>query len=155
MADLHMQHQLQQPNAIETQHYQPSPIEATEASLLTTTTGSGESDSQTTKLPQNDQHTSVPTEATTAPLLVPEKAASRLEGWPTSPKPVHSPLWMIIWNGIFDLLLFACATAFLAFAVIVSLYDRASTVENPRTTSMLLNATKYVSFWPLVAVYTS
>jgi hypothetical protein len=62
---------------------------------------------------------------------------------------------MIIWNGIFDLLLFACAIAFLAFAVIVSLYDRASTLEHPRTTSMLLNATKYVSSWPLVAVYTS
>jgi hypothetical protein len=82
----------------------------------------------------------IPIEGKETPLL-------RLEGWPTSPNRVHSSLWMTIWDGIFDLLLFACAVAFLAFAAIVSLHDEAPTLDNPRTTSMLLNAIKYVSEW--------
>lgn len=52
---------------------------------------------------------------------------------------------MIIWNATFDLLLFACSVAFLAFAAIVSYYNQAPTAENPRTTEVLLNGSQYVS----------
>lgn len=68
-----------------------------------------------------------------------------LKGWPNSPKAIKSSWWMVLWDGIFDLLLFACAVAFLFFAVAVSRYDQVATAENPKTTELLLNATKYVS----------
>jgi hypothetical protein len=83
--------------------------------------------------------------ATAVPLLDIEKAIPTIRDWPTSPKAVqHSP-WLVRSNLLFDILLFACAVAFLAFALIVAHYDKASTANNPRATTMLLNATKYVS----------
>lgn len=82
---------------------------------------------------------------TAAPLLATEKHTTAIQGWPTTPRRIRSPWWIIVWNVVFDLILFACAVAFLAFAGIVSHYDQASTAENPRTTAMLLNATRYVS----------
>ena len=82
---------------------------------------------------------------TAAPLLATEKHTTAIQGWPTAPRRIQSPWWIIVWNVLFDLILFACAVAFLAFAGIVSHYDQASTAENPRTTAMLLNATRYVS----------
>jgi hypothetical protein len=82
---------------------------------------------------------------TAAPLLATNKNTTAIQSWPTAPRRIRSPWWIIVWNVVFDLLLFACAVAFLAFAGIVSHYDQASTAENPRTTAMLLNATRYVS----------
>jgi hypothetical protein len=91
------------------------------------------------------QHAPKPTDATAAPLMDTEKAVPTLRGWPTSPKAVqHSP-WVALSSIALDILLFACAVAVLAFASVVSSYDKASTADNPRTTRMLLNATKYVS----------
>lgn len=95
--------------------------------------------------PKAQQHTPHSTEPPLSPLLAIEKAARVLKDWPTSPKVIRSSIWIAVSNGIFDLLLFGCAVSFLVFASFVSHYDQASTVANPRTTNMLLNATKYVS----------
>ena len=136
----------QQPRShtAEAQQYQPSPIEETLPDFLTTIDEPREHRTQGEATAQTHQYAYKPAEATAAPLLDAEKVAMPLKGWPASPKTVRSSLWMFVWNGIFDLLLFTCAVAFLAFASIVSQYDQASTVENPRTTGMLINATKYV-----------
>lgn len=125
-------------------HNPQAPERRTYAPISTMTTppfpmASSEQDSSTANARQHG------TEATAAPLLNAEKLLSAPQGWPTSPKRIRSPWWIIVWNGMFDLTLFTCAVAFLAFAGIVSHYDQASTAENPRTVAMLLNATKYVN----------
>ena len=93
----------------------------------------------------SEQQTHAASLVTTAPLLATEKYTTAIQDWPTSPRRIRSPWWIIVWDIIFDLTLLACAVAFLAFAGIVSHYDQASTIDNPRTTAMLLNATRYVS----------
>jgi hypothetical protein len=85
------------------------------------------------------------TETPTKHLLATEKPAPALRGWPDAPRAIRSPWWVTAWDILFDLTLFACAVALLVFAVVVELHDGAPTSENPRTTQMLLNATKYVS----------
>lgn len=67
-----------------------------------------------------------------------------LPGWPSSPKPIHTPIYVKALNGVFDVLLLACSAAFLAFAIVVNLHDRVPTAEHPRLTTALLRATKYV-----------
>jgi hypothetical protein len=62
----------------------------------------------------------------------------------SSPKPIGTPIYIKILNRVFDFLLLAGSTAFLAFALIVSIHDQDSTTENPRLTRGLLNATQYV-----------
>lgn len=89
------------------------------------------------------------TETPTKHLLATEKPAPALRGWPDAPRAIRSPWWVTAWDILFDLTLFACAVALLVFAVVVELLDGAPTSENPRTTQMLLNATKYVSTWLL------
>jgi hypothetical protein len=78
------------------------------------------------------------------PLLHQEHLSKTISGWPTTPKPIRTPVYIKILNGIFDVLLLACSVAFLAFALIVSIHDQASTVDKPRLTKTLLDATKYV-----------
>ena len=52
---------------------------------------------------------------------------------------------MVICEGVFDFVLFACAATFFAFAVSVAYFDQVPTAENPKRTKLLLNATEYVS----------
>jgi hypothetical protein len=73
-----------------------------------------------------------------------EKSTRTLVGWPSSPKPIKTPIYISVLNGLFDILLLACSIAFLAFALIVNIHDQHPTAENPRLTTALLNATKYV-----------
>jgi hypothetical protein len=99
---------------------------------------------------KNKQHTSTRTDATAAPLLDNDKPISALErDWPKSPKAIRHSLWVGAWNFALDILLLACAVAFLAFAAIVSHYDKVPIDENPQMTRTLLNASKYVgrSIW--------
>lgn len=85
------------------------------------------------------------TDATAAPLLDDHKATSALErAWPKSPKAIRPSPWEGAWNFALDFLLLASAVAFLAFAAIVSHYDKVSTADIPKMTRMLLDATKYV-----------
>lgn len=65
-------------------------------------------------------------------------------GWPTSSNRNRSILSMALIIG-FDLFLLACSSAFFAFALVVYFLDQAPTTEHPRTTEILMNATKYVS----------
>lgn len=78
------------------------------------------------------------------PLLYQEKPSKTLPGWPTEPKPIKIPFYLQVLNGVFDVLLLTCSIAFLTFALVVSVYDQASTTEYPRLTTALVNATKYV-----------
>lgn len=64
--------------------------------------------------------------------------------WPSSPKPITTPIYVKTLNGSFDVLLLACSAAFLAFAIVVNLHDRVPTADYPRLTTTLLRATKYV-----------
>jgi hypothetical protein len=85
-----------------------------------------------------------PTEATTVPLLRRDKTVNTVPDWPTAPKRVRKPSFLVIWNTVFDLVLFASACAFLAFAAIVGHYDQAPTAEHPLAKERLQNAIKYV-----------
>jgi hypothetical protein len=78
------------------------------------------------------------------PLLDHEKPLTILSGWPTSPKPIKTGIYIKLLNGVFDVLLLTCSAAFLAFALIVSIYDQTPTADNPRLTKTLIDATKYV-----------
>jgi hypothetical protein len=127
----------QQTHKVKVPLHQPSPIEATGTLLLTEMDEHQERSFQTAIQQRSLEYSSSHVEATA--LLGLEKVA-----WPNSPKAIRSPLWMILWDVLFDLALFSCAVAFLAFAVVVNLYDQASTRENARTTNMLLDAIKYV-----------
>jgi hypothetical protein len=77
-------------------------------------------------------------------LLHREKQSKMLPGWPSSPKPIKTPIYIKVLNTMFDVLLFTCSVAFLVFALLVNVHDQDSTAENPRLTTTLLNATKYV-----------
>lgn len=92
-------------------------------------------------------HWSDPTikNATTGLLTDTDKATTVIQGWPNSPKQIKSSWWIILSIAVFDLILFTCAVAFLAFAAIVSYYNQTPTIEIPQTTEMLISATKYVS----------
>jgi hypothetical protein len=78
------------------------------------------------------------------PLLHQEHLSKTLPGWPTTPKPIRTPVYIKLLNGVFDILLLTCSAAFLAFALIVNIHDQASTADNARLTKTLLDATKYV-----------
>ena len=80
-------------------------------------------------------------DAPAQPLLPSKNIAETPSGWPTSPKRIKTSNFINFLNGVFDILLLACSIAFLTFALVVNRFDQASTVENPRTTRMLLNAT--------------
>ena len=79
-----------------------------------------------------------------APLLHQKKPSETLPGWPTSPRPIKTAVYVQVYNGVFEALLLLCSIAFLAFALIVNAYDQSSTTEYPRLTKALINATKYV-----------
>jgi hypothetical protein len=79
-------------------------------------------------------------------LLHREKSTRTLVGWPSSPSPIKTPIYIIVLNGLFDILLLACSIAFLAFALVVNIHDQHPTAENQRLTTALLNATKYVLY---------
>lgn len=119
--------------------------QATGASLHPTTDEPGEHDTRETRTTQRHQQTPILSETTKTPLLDSVKTLAVPEDWPITPKPIRSSWWITIMNGTLDLSLLACAVAFLAFAAIVSQYNQTPTAKNPRTTSMLLDATKYVS----------
>ncbi|KAF2123504.1 hypothetical protein P153DRAFT_413440, partial [Dothidotthia symphoricarpi CBS 119687] len=78
-----------------------------------------------------------------AGFLLHREKPSTLPDWPSSPKPINTPIYVKALNGLFDVLLFACSAAFLAFAIVVKLHDRVPTAEYPRLTTTLLRATKY------------
>lgn len=75
-----------------------------------------------------------------------DKATHKPRHWPSSPRRVRSSILAILSNAVFDFALLAFSAAFLAFALIVNSYDQAPTVEIPRATRMLDNATKYVCY---------
>jgi hypothetical protein len=85
-------------------------------------------------------HNDIPVET----LVFRDKSPKTLFGWPSSPKPIRTPIYIKILSRVFDFLLLAGSTAFLSFALIVSIHDQDSTAENPRLTKGLLNATQYV-----------
>jgi hypothetical protein len=82
--------------------------------------------------------------STATPLLDTDKPAHVPDAWPTSPRRVKSSLVSVILDIIFDIILFAWSAVFLAFALVVNHYDQAPTVDHPKATRMLENATKYV-----------
>jgi hypothetical protein len=86
------------------------------------------------------RHDDTPAES----LLHRDKPPNMFPGWPSSPKPIKTPIYIKVLNTMFDVLLFNCSAAFLAFALVVNVHDQDSTAENPRLTRALLNATKYV-----------
>lgn len=75
-------------------------------------------------------------------LLVGDKVRKGPKGWPTTPKPVRTSWFLVIRSTLFDILLFAHAVAFLAFASFFSCYDQAPIAEHPRAAEMLQSATK-------------
>jgi hypothetical protein len=79
----------------------------------------------------------------TAPLHR-EKTSRMIAGWPYPPKPITTPIYVKFLNGVFDVLLFACSIAFLAFAIAVNIHDQDPVAGYPRLTTTLLRATKYV-----------
>lgn len=79
----------------------------------------------------------------TAPLHR-EKTSRMIAGWPSSPKPIATPIYVKVLNGFFDVLLSACSIAFLAFAIAVNIHDQDPVAGYPRLTTTLLSATKYV-----------
>ncbi|KAH6639100.1 hypothetical protein C7974DRAFT_469702 [Boeremia exigua] len=83
------------------------------------------------------------TDTTATPLLSTEKTGAMLKGWSRSPEMVSTSTVMVICEGVFDFVLFACAAAFFAFAVSVAYFDQVPTAENPKRTKLLLNATEY------------
>ena len=117
--------------------------EVTAAASLTTAAAPGLAGAQEARKSRQRKHVSISSAGTTAPLL--EDLEVTPKGWPTAPKVIRPSWWVIVCESTFDLLLLSCGVAFLAFAATVSHYDQASTLENPRTTRLLLSATKYVS----------
>jgi hypothetical protein len=63
-----------------------------------------------------------------------EKNLETLTGWPSLPKSIKTPVYIRMFNGIFDILLLACSAAFFAFALIVMIHNHDSTAEYPRLT---------------------
>jgi hypothetical protein len=82
--------------------------------------------------------------STTTPLIDASDLGPVPQGWPKSPNRIRTTPAAILFNVIFDILLLACAGAFLVFAQIVIYHDQARTSEKVRATSMLRSATKYV-----------
>jgi hypothetical protein len=87
------------------------------------------------------RHDDTPAES----LLHREKPPKTLLGWPSSPKPIMTPIYIKVLNTMFDVLLFTCSVAFLVFALVVVIHDQDSTAEYPRLAATLLNTTKYVT----------
>jgi hypothetical protein len=65
------------------------------------------------------RHHDMPAES----LLTREKPLKTLLGWPSAPKPVQTPFYINVLNGIFDVFLLTCSVAFLAFTLVVSIHD--------------------------------
>jgi hypothetical protein len=86
------------------------------------------------------RHDDTPAEA----LLHREKPLTTVLGWPSSPKPIKTPIYINVLNTMFDVLLCTCSVTFLAFALVVNVHNQDLIAEYPRLTTTLLNATKYV-----------
>jgi hypothetical protein len=95
-------------------------------------------------VPDNSSKPTYQRATPTESLLHREKPTRTLLGWPSSPSPIKTPIYISVLNGLFDILLLACSIAFLAFALVVNIHDQHPTAENQRLTTALLNATKYV-----------
>ncbi|KIW29290.1 uncharacterized protein PV07_05115 [Cladophialophora immunda] len=76
-----------------------------------------------------------------APLL--QQTAHVPKGWPTSPKTIKSSIGSVLTDLVVDSLLLAFSVAFLAFGLVVKLYDQAPTALHKHTANTLLSATKY------------
>jgi hypothetical protein len=83
-------------------------------------------------------------DTTAESLLHRENPPKTLLGWPSSPKPITTPIYIKILNILLDILLLTCSIAFLVFALVVDVHHQDPTAEYPRLTTTLLNATKSV-----------
>jgi len=83
-------------------------------------------------------------DAPAASPLHEEKSSGMITGWPSSPKPIKTPIYVKVLNGLFDVLLLAGSAAFLAFAIIVDVHDQVPTADHPGLTTTLIRVTKYV-----------
>ncbi|KAH6625531.1 hypothetical protein C7974DRAFT_396230 [Boeremia exigua] len=84
-----------------------------------------------------------PDDAPTTSSLQGEKSSRTIPGWPSSPKPINTPIYVQVLNAIFDIILLAGSTAFFAFAIVVGVHDQVPTADYPRLTTTLIGATKY------------
>jgi hypothetical protein len=57
-------------------------------------------------------------------LLHREKPPKTLLGWPSSPKPIKTPIYIKVLNILFDVLLLTCSVAFLIFALVVEVHHQ-------------------------------
>ncbi|KAJ8115281.1 hypothetical protein OPT61_g3031 [Boeremia exigua] len=132
-----------------TQTHKHVPTDTITSLLFADSQASRDGENRETQSSLHSRNVSTSMATTTTPLLDAESAAAKSQCWPTSPRRIQSSWGAIILNGVFDVLLFSCAIAFLTFAAVVSHHDQVPTADYPRTTAMLLNATKYVRKDPL------
>lgn len=140
------QHQAPEPQQASTSHQTPTP-QRTPSPTTTYASSNSQLNSDGLDVPPATTVIDPRPPLNNTPALPPldyEKAETTPPGWPTSPKRIKTPIYVNVLNSFFDVLLLACSTAFLVFALVVCFHDQAPTAQYPRLTQTLLNATKYV-----------